>query len=155
AQHVRLLLGSPDQKRGSEPATRANIMAALNWVSSKAKRDDLVIFAFIGEGAPLPLGERACYFASDSTFKNRCKDSVAAGDIEGAMEKLKSNRFVAFLDVNFKGFDSGMEKAPDLNLLNLYREYLGKDEDKAPVVSRVVFLANTGVKPSLDLEKHG
>jgi carboxyl-terminal processing protease len=155
AQHIRLLLGSPDAKRNSQPATRANILDALNWVGSKARRDDPVIFAFVGEGAPLPLGERACYFASDSTFKNRNKDAVAAGDIEGAMEKLKSNRFVAFLDVNFKGFDSGKEKAPDPNLLNFYREYMGKDEEKAPAVSRVVFLANTGIKPSLDLEKHG
>src|ERR1700719_1920403 len=59
AQHIRLLLGSPDEKRGSEPATRANILKALNWVSSKARRDDLVLFAFIGDGAP--VGKRSCY----------------------------------------------------------------------------------------------
>jgi len=155
AQHIRLLLGKADDKRGSEPATRANILKALTWVSTNAQRDDLVVFAFIGEGAPLPMGERACYFASDSTFKGRAKDAVAAAEIESATEKLKSNRFVAFLDVNFKGFDSGKEKAPDANLTNLYREYLGKDDEKAPVISRVVFLANSGLKPSLDLEKHG
>jgi C-terminal peptidase prc len=153
AQHIRLLLGSPDEKRGSEPATRANILKALKWVSDKARRDDLVIFAFIGEGGP--LGERSCYFASDSTFKGRAKDAVAAADIESAIEKLKSQRFVGLIDVNFKGFDSGKEKAPDVNLTNFYREYLGKDEEKGPTASRVVFLANSGLKPSLDLEKHG
>jgi C-terminal peptidase prc len=163
AQHMRLLLGSTDAKRGSEPATRANILKALSWVSTSAHRDDLVILAFFGEGAPLPLGERACYFASDSTFQGRAKDAIAAGDIEGAVEKLKSNRLVAFLDVNFKGFKS-KDKNLEPNLTNLYREYVGKDEgpsafpkeeEKTPTVSRMVFLANNGLKPSLDLEKHG
>ena len=46
------------------------------------------------------------------------------------MEKLKSLHFCAFLDVNFKGFDSGKEAAPDLNLQNLYKDFLGKDKDK-------------------------
>jgi C-terminal peptidase prc len=155
AKHVHLLLGSPDDKRGSQPATRANILKALTWVSSKAKRDDLVLFAFIGEGAPLPVGERPCYFASDSTFKGRAKDALAAADIESALEKLQSQRFVAFIDVNFKGFDSGTEKAPDVALTNFYREYMGKEDEKGPTGSRIVFLANSGLKPSLDLNKHG
>src|SRR5207244_8075997 len=53
ADHVRLLLGSPDQERKSEVATRENIIKALHWIGTKAQRDDLVIFAFIGQGAPL------------------------------------------------------------------------------------------------------
>ena len=39
-----------------------------------------MIFAFIGQGAP--LGERTCLFASDSTFKDRGKNAVAATEIE-------------------------------------------------------------------------
>src|SRR5262249_31512599 len=114
--------------------------------------DDLVIFAFIGEGAP--LGERSCYFASDSTFKDRAKDAVAAADIEHALDKLKSQRFAAFIDVNFKGFDIGKEPVPDPNLGGFYREFLGK-EDAVPTPSRVIYLANKGLEPSLDLEHHG
>src|SRR4030095_7308574 len=98
-KNVKLLLGTPDKTRNSEPATRANILKALNWIQKTTARDDLVIFAFLGNGAP--LGERSVYFATDSTFKDRAKDAVASGDIENAVEHMQSNRFVAFVDVNF------------------------------------------------------
>jgi C-terminal peptidase prc len=154
ARHIKLLLGSPDKERGSEPATRASILKALEWAGKSARKDDLVIVGLFVQGAP--VGERACYFAADSTFKNRAKDALAAGDIEAALSKLKSQRFVAFLDVDFKGFDSGKEPAPDVILSNFYREFLGgKDDDKAPTVSRAVFLANPGLKPSLTVDGHG
>ncbi len=155
AKHIRLLLGSPDSKRSSEPATHQNIIQAVQWAATNAGRNDLVLFAFFGQGAP--LGERSCYFASDSTFKDRTKNAVAAADIEHALEKLKSHRFCAFLDVNFKGFNSGKEAAPDANLVNYYREFLGgdKDEDHPIPAGRIVFLANTRLKPSLDLAEHG
>ena len=113
AKHIRLLLGSPDSKRSSEPATHQNIIEAVQWAATNAGRNDLVLFAFFGQGAP--LGERSCYFASDSTFKDRSKNAITAADIEHALEKLKSHRFCAFLDVNFKGFNAGKEPAPDAN----------------------------------------
>lgn len=152
AKHIKLLLGNEDAKRGSEPATRANILKALSWVGKTARRDDLVIFAFFGNGAP--LGERACYFASDSTFKGRAKDAVASGDIEHILDSLQSQRFIALLDCHFLGFDAGADAPPDPNLANFYREFLGNDDGKtAP--SRAVFLANNGLKPSLNLGEHG
>lgn len=151
---VKLLLGSDDPKRPSQKATRENILKALEWVGKSAGKDDMVIFAYLGQGAP--LGERSTYFALDSTFKDRAKDAIASGDIESYLDKLKSSRFVAFVDVNFLGFDAGKEKAPDPNLQNFYREFLGKDdEQKDELPSRVVFLPNSGLKPSLNLEKHG
>jgi C-terminal peptidase prc len=153
ADHVRLLLGGKDEQRHSTPATQANILKAINWMAGNAKTDDLVIFAFIGQGAP--HGERTCYFASDSTYKGRAKDSVSASEIEKALKKLKSQRFCAFIDVNFKGFNSGKEHAPDLNLLKLYRELIGEEDDTGAYASRVVFLANSGLKPSIDLQDHG
>src|SRR6516164_9853315 len=45
ADHIRLLLGSPDPQRKSEPATHDNILKALRWVAAEAQRDDLVILA--------------------------------------------------------------------------------------------------------------
>src|SRR5882724_7282985 len=51
--HVRLLLGKDDAGRKSQKATRENILKALSWVATEAKRDDLVILAWIGQGAPL------------------------------------------------------------------------------------------------------
>jgi len=153
-KNIKLLLGSPDKKRASEPATKANILSAVTWLEKTAGKNDLVIFAFIGEGAPLK--DRSCYFAVDSSFKNRDKDAVAALDIESRLDHLKSQRFLALIDVNFMGFEmKGKETPPDPDLNNYYREFLGNEELKDSNPSRVILLANSGVKPSLNLDKHG
>jgi C-terminal peptidase prc len=155
-ERVKLLLGSgPIAGAGyTEKATKENILKALQWLEKSAKKDDLVILAIFGEGAP--VGERSCYFAVDSTFKERAKDAVASGDIEHAIDKLKSQRFVAMVDVNFLGFDIGKEKIPDLNTQNIFRVFLSAgDEAKDPRPSRVLFFAGAPSKASLDLETHG
>src|SRR5207249_4135449 len=136
-----------------EVATKDKILKTLHWLEKSAKKDDLVILAVFGHGAP--LGERSVYFGVDSTFKNRAKDAVATGEIEAIIEKLKSERFVAMVDVNFMGFDPGKEKAPDPNVAKFFREFLGQQDEEKEPASRVVFLANSGTKPSLDLAKHG
>jgi C-terminal peptidase prc len=153
AANVKLLLGSPDAKRPSEEATRANVLKALGWLEKATKPNDLVIFAFFGEGAP--LGERSCYLTIDSTFKDRAKDALAGADLEGVLEKVASTKFLALVDVNFMGFDAGKESIPDFNPQNLVKDFLGTDETKDTVPSRVVMLPNNGLKPSLDLDQHG
>ena len=102
-ENVKLLLGSGPIAGAdySEKATKENILKAIQWLDKTAKKDDLVILAIFGNGAP--VGERSCYFAVDSTFKDRAKDAVASGDIEGAIDKLQSQRLVALVDVNFHG----------------------------------------------------
>jgi carboxyl-terminal processing protease len=151
-QHVRLLLGKPDEQRKSQPATRANILEAVRWAVKEARRDDRVILVFFGQGAP--NANRVCYFASDSTFKGRAKDAVAAGDLELELKKLKSHRFAAFLDVNFKGFQG--EKVADPARAKLYEEFLGQDDDEEnPLVGRVLFLANDGLSPTQTYKEHG
>lgn len=152
-KHIRLLLGSPDKKRSSESATRANILKALNWLQTVPGKDDLVVFAFIGQGAP--VGERLCLFATDSTLKNRAKDAIISGDIEQAIDKVKSQKFVAFVDTHFLGFKKGKEKVPDANINDLLRVFLGKEDAKGATPSRVAFIANAGLKPSLNLKDHG
>lgn len=156
---VKLLLGSPDEKRGSQPATRENILKALEWAATNAKANDPVIFAFFGNGGPLgDLGDRRCYFASNSTLKGRDKDAVAASDIQDALKNLKSQQFAAFIDVDFKGYtgdanstEPGLGKSP-------YAEFLGEDdgnEDHNPLGGRVLFLATNGLSTSLDLKEDG
>lgn len=152
-KNIKLLLGSPDAARNAETATRDNILKALDWIEKTPTKDDLVVLAFIGEGAP--LGERSVYFASDSTFKDRAKNAVPGADIESRLDKMQSQRFVAFIDVNFLGFDLGKEKAPDPNLANIYKDFLGNGKDEGTYPSRVIFMPNSGVKPSLDTDKHG
>jgi len=156
AKHIKLLLGSEDAKRGSQPATRENILKALQWVATEARGKDPVIFAFFGNGGPLgDLGDRRCYFASDSTFKDRDKDAIAAADIGEALKNLKAHEFATFLDVDFKGF---VGESVEANLGSTpYKEFLGDDgtEDHLPVSGRVVFLATNGLSASLDLKTHG
>ena len=146
-----MLLGSGE---GDKQATKENILHALTWIEKTSKKDDLVVFAVFGNGAP--VGERACIFAVDSTFKDRAKDGVSASDIEHAIEKAQSQRIVSMVDVNFLGFDIGKEKMPDLTSQNIFKAFLSQgDENKDPQPSRVLFIAGATSKPSLDLEKHG
>src|SRR5208283_4206234 len=109
---VKLLLGSGPiaNAPNTEKATKDNILKALQWMEKSAKKDDLVILAIFGEGAP--LGERSCYFAVDSTYQNRAKDAVSSGDIQPIIANLHTERFVAMIDVHFMGFHPGEEKAP-------------------------------------------
>jgi C-terminal peptidase prc len=159
AKHVRLLLGSEDKARKSEKATRANILKACQWLGSSAGTNDLVVFAFFGEGGPQgESGDRRCYFAVDSTFKGRDKDAVSASEIGEALKDLKSHRFCVLLDVDFKGFDPAGQAVAEPALGNApYKEFLGDDEseDHAPKPGRVLFLATNGLTPSLDLKDHG
>ena len=74
--HVRLLLGKPDAKRKSEPATADNILKAVQWLAESSKKDDLAIFAIIGEGAPLrrqgrPALLSGCRFETGRSLQNR------------------------------------------------------------------------------------
>src|SRR5579885_3586466 len=76
--HVKLLLGgAADKERPSQEATKDNILKAAKWVAGEAKRDDLVLFAYVGQGAA--LGERAdhvAYFGTDASVKDLTKTAV-------------------------------------------------------------------------------
>ena len=155
--HARLLLGTAEGN--AQAATRENVLKALHWVTESAKPNDTVLFAFLGEGGPLgSTGDRHCYFAVDSTFKGRDKDAISADDIGEVLKGLKSSRFCAFLDVDFKGFTDGGPGLADISLGNPpYKEFLGDDgtEEHNPVPGRAIFLATAGLTASLDLKDHG
>jgi C-terminal peptidase prc len=156
-ENIHLFLGTEDAKRKSQPATHANVLKALQGIATKAGRDDLFLFAFFGQGAP--LGEQACYFCSDSTLKDRAKNALTAAEIEHEMQTLKSQRLCVFVDVNFKGFDGGKEKFAGVDPDKTFREFLGiakdDDEEEPQKPGRVVFAANDGLSQSLDLKEHG
>jgi C-terminal peptidase prc len=160
AEHSRLLLGDSAKVPGSQPATRDNILKALRWIADNAGTNDLVIFGFFGEGGPHgDSGAHRCYFASDSTFDGRNKNAVAASEVGEALKKLKSQRFCALVDVDFKGFTTNDKKVAEVTLGgNPYKEFLGDDdgaEEEAAKPGRAVFLATNGLIRSLDLEDHG
>jgi carboxyl-terminal processing protease len=158
--HIRLLLGgAEDPQRNSQAATKENILKAVKWLATESKPDDLVIFAFVGQGGTLgEKGDRLCYFAKDSTVTDRDKNSVAAAEIGQELDKLKSQRFCALLDVNFKGFSVEKGSAPEPVLGEApFKEFLGDDgtEDHLAVPGRALFLATNGLSQSLDLKDHG
>jgi carboxyl-terminal processing protease len=163
AEHSRLLLGDSAKVPGSQPATRDNILKSLHWLADKAKASDLVIFGFFGEGGPLgDTGAHRCYFASDSTFAGRDKDALAASELGEALKGLKSQRFCAFLDVDFKGFTTPDKKVAEPSLgTTLFPEFLGgedKDgEEELAKPGRALFsiLSSRGFTRPLDLQDHG
>ena len=79
ADHIRLLAGSDDTSRHASLATKENILNAMRWLGSAPGKNDMVLLVMVVQGAP--LGERSCYFATDSTFKGRSKNAVAAAEI--------------------------------------------------------------------------
>ena len=138
-------------------ATKDNILKAIRWAAQNAGANDPIVFIFIGQGAP--VGERICFFGVDSTFKDRAKDAVLGADIEHELDKLKSQKFVALLDVNLKGWEDPDKKSvAEANPNDFIRIFLGSNEDKEDhslPPGKVVFLATNGLRPSLDLEKNG
>jgi hypothetical protein len=151
--HVRLLLGAPDRKRGSSPATRGHILAALHWATGAAGPDGTVVVAWIGQGAP--VGSRFCYFTHDSTFAGRADTAVTGADLRAALNRLPgSPRFCGLIDVDFQGFRAERDQAPVAHLDRLYEEFTPGD-DESPPLGRVILLASRGLRPPPDQDGHG
>src|ERR1051326_435156 len=162
--HSRLLLGSAD---GDKKATKDNILKALSWLQQNAGADDLVLLTFIGEAGTLnEQGEKLCYFAVDSTVKDREKDSVTATAMATELDKLKSKKFCVFLDVNYKGFTPEKGKAPEpfFGDQGIFKEFLGPqtkdqpkegDDPQSLSQGRVLFISSVGKHASPDLKDHG
>ncbi len=159
AAQVKVLLGNPSKAPGAIEATKANILKELSWLAKAAGPDDLAILYIVASGGPLgESGDRRGYFAVDSTFKGRDNDAISAVEMGDLLKATQSNHFASFVDVNFRGFDTGGKSLADATLgQNPYREFLGDDgtEDHGPAAGKVVFLANLGLSPSLDVGGQG
>ncbi len=155
AKELHLLLGKPDGTPKAEAATKANILKTLADVTAKAKRDDLVIIALVGQGAP--LGDKTCFLASDSTFQDRAKNAVSSDELDKTVKGLKSQKLVALIDVNLKGYDAGKEVLPDPSLGDLLKVFIGNEEkeDHAPPKGRVVLLSGNGFTQPLEHDGQG
>jgi C-terminal peptidase prc len=155
ADDVKLLLGSEDEKRHAEPATRANVIKAITDIASKAGKDDLVLISLIGDGAE--LGEKTCFLTSDSTYKDRAKNAVSTQDIETAIAKLKSQRLCAVMDIDYKGIDHGKTVVPDPNIGDMLRVFVGNEDKEEHTLppGRVIILSNNSVSHPLELPSQG
>ncbi len=147
ADNVQLILTGKEEKRPNKPATKENILAAVKSVVGKATKDDRVVFVIIGSGAA--VGDRIGVFATDSTVKDRAKDSILVSEFEAELKNLKAKEVVALLDLNLKGFDPGKETILEPNIFSLTRAFLGvKEKDDAePPQGRTVILAGDGTSP--------
>src|SRR5262249_47476581 len=142
------------RKFPAKTATHESIVQALHWASSSAGEDDMVLICWIGQGAP--TGDRTCYFATDSTVKNRAKDAVSAAEVEHEIAAMKSTKLCVLLDVNFRGYDAGQEKIPEAGLERIFEEFDGtKEDDEGPEKPIMLLASNDGLRPSYDLDKHG
>jgi C-terminal peptidase prc len=153
---VKLLLGTEDGKRHSEPATRANIIKAITDAVNHADKQDLVIIAMFGQGTG--LGEsKTCFLASDSTYKDRAKNAVTTGDIETAIAKLKSQKLCAIMDIDYKGIDHGKKAVPDPNIADMLRVFVGNEDKEEHTLppGRVIILSNNSVSHPLELPSQG
>jgi len=155
---VRLLLGGEDRHRDAQPATRANFLQALEWLQTRAGPDDLALIAFFCQGTTLgPRGDRLAYLAADSTVRDRRHNTVLSVEIGAILDRLRSRRLLALLDVNFhacRGHESFAAVHPAVRLAG---EFLGDDDssDHLPLPGRQVFLASNGQGPTSEAAKHG
>ncbi|HEX4591786.1 MAG TPA: caspase family protein, partial [Gemmataceae bacterium] len=154
---VKLLLGSTDDKRHADPATKANIVKAITDAAHKAGKDDLILIALIGEGAE--LGEKTCFLASDSTFKDRAKNAVTSHDVESAIAALKSQKLCAIVDVDYKGIDHGKDVVPDpnINFGDFLKAFVGNEDKEEHTLppGRVIILSNNSYTHPLELPSQG
>jgi C-terminal peptidase prc len=149
--NVMLLLGGRDNKRPCQPATKANIVQALRLAVSQAGKDDLVIFGFFGQASQQGL------FGSDVSLKEQDKTAVTLADIAKELEALKSDRYLALLDVSYQGFDGDKTPDPTARGAELIQKFLGSAEkpDQPCRPGRLAILASNNGRPALDLEKQG
>ena len=158
AEHIRLLLGKPEPSATASrpPATTSSRPCTGSPTTPGA--DDLVIFAFIGEGAPAGRTGDACYFATDSTFKDRAKNAVAAADIDDALEEAQEPALLRLPRRQFQGLrQPARKRSPSRTWQQLLSGVPRRRRQRRPrpPAGRVVFLATNGLTPSLDLEDHG
>lgn len=153
--NVQLLLGKSDEARGSNSATKENVLKAITDVAGKAKKDDLVIIAILGQGAP--IGDKTAFLPSDAVFKDRTKTALNTTEIETAVAKLKSQKLCVMLDLNFKGYEVGKDEViADPPLRDLIKVFIGPEDKEEHVLppGRVIMLSNNSISKPLETENH-
>jgi len=158
ADRAALLTSTPDEKRHGSKATRENIIKALRQAVANTGKDDLIILGVFGRGAP--AGDKTAVFATDSTVKDRIKDTVLGSDIGAEFKNTKNRKICVFFDVAFKGFDAGKETLPEPTLRDVLTGVFGGGEDKDPdaeqvVHDKVVMLSTVPASDPLAKGDHG
>lgn len=132
-EQMRLLTG--------RDVTRHKLLDSMRWLRDSAGPDDLVLFAFFGQGATLDERRgQIAYLASDSTLAGRARNAICAAEIADVIDQLRSRRVCVLLDVPFVGFRTNRPiAAPDPGRQR-YREFTGDvgTAEHCPLPDRLV-----------------
>jgi C-terminal peptidase prc len=141
ADRAKLLLSKPDPARKAEAAKNTAIAKAVADAVAATGKDDLIILAFFGRGAS--VGEKTCFFTPETTLKERAKTAFLGSDLEPEFKKLKGQRLLVMMDVDYKGFNPGDEKIAEPTLRDVIQAIYGEEkEDSALLNDRLLFLGN-------------
>ncbi|HEV3437082.1 MAG TPA: caspase family protein, partial [Gemmata sp.] len=133
AERAKLLISTPDEKRGGQVATREAIVKAIEAATAQTGKDDLIVLAFFGRGAS--ANDQTAFFTPDAVLKDRGKTALLFGtDLDGAFKKLKGQKVLLLMDVQYKGFKlDGDEKVAEPTLTDVDGLLFGKDEKEESV----------------------
>ena len=96
-------------------ATREAIVKAMTDAVSQSGDQDTVILAYFGRATS--AGDSTCFFAADSTFKDRTKNAVLGSDLQTALKGSKEQRLALFLDIGKVSPDTPAAQAPLTSLI--------------------------------------
>ncbi|MDB5311463.1 MAG: putative CtpA-like serine protease [Gemmataceae bacterium] len=141
-ERTRLLLSAPDEKRNGEVATHDAVVKAVEAATSQTAKDDLIVLAFFGRGAT--AGDKTAFLTADTVFKDRAKTALVFGnDLEPAFKKVKGQKILLLMDVNYKGFKAGDEKVAEPTLTDVDALLFGPEdkEDSVRPQDRLMILS--------------
>ena len=141
-ERIQLLTSKVDDKRKGQKATRENILKAVHAAVTGTGRGDTVLIAYFGRGAS--AGDRTCFFAADTTFKERDKTGVLGTDLEADFKTAKVQNIALWMDINFKGFDAGKETIVEPTLKEIISSIFGgEDKGEQPIPrDRILMLSS-------------
>jgi C-terminal peptidase prc len=132
AARIKLLLSAVDPNRPSEVATRDNIVRAVEAATAATGKDDPLILGFFGRGAS--AGDKTVFFTPDTVLKDRGKTGLVFGtDLEKAFKKVKGQKVLMMMDVQYKGFKPGEEKIAEPNLQDVDALLFGAEDKEESV----------------------
>jgi C-terminal peptidase prc len=154
-ERVVLLTSQPNEKAGERKATRDNIVKAFHEAVEKTSKEDMILFAYFGRGAS--VGDKTCFFTTETIFKERAKTGLLGSDLEADLKAAQSRRLCLLFDVAFKGFDAGKEAIAEPTLRDLLTAVYGGDDQREgpPPPDKLVVLSATPSHVPLTKGDHG
>ena len=132
ADRAKLFLSAADAKRNGQVATRDAIVKAIETATEKTSKDDLLLVAFFGRGAS--AGDKTVYLTPAAVLKDRAKTGLVFGtDLGPAFKKVKGQKVLMMLDLQYKGFDPGAEKVAEPTLNDVDALLFGSEEKEDSV----------------------